>query len=374
MQATPATWQMLIDDGWVGKRDMKVLCGGDTLSGDLLDALATRSASVWNMYGPTETTIWSTTGRGVPGAGVTSLGRPIQHTDVHLLDAQLQHVPVGVPGEICIGGDGLARGYLGRPDLTAERFVPHPFARDPGSRLYRTGDRARLRIDGSLEFIGRADHQIKLRGFRIDPSEIELVLRTQPSVREGVVTVYEDHRNDKALVAYIVGESSNESSIRAQLAATLPGYMIPASFVFMSRLPLTPNGKLDRHALPKPYVRAHALRHAPDGELEVAIANIWREVLGTEHVGASDNFFDLGGHSLLVHHVQRRLEHTLGRDIPILELFRHPTVATLARYLNRTLSPAQSRDGRHSECHPRVAGATRLDQLKQRRLHVRSHR
>ena len=377
MQATPATWQMLLDAGWTGKRDMKVWCGGEALSVGLADRLVSRCATVWNMYGPTETTIYSTIDQVRTGDGI-GLGRPIENTEIYVLDSERQAVPIGVSGEIYVGGDGLSRGYLGRPDLTAERFVPDSFSSEPGRRLYRTGDRARLRADDSLEFLGRADHQIKMRGFRIDPSEIEGAARTHPLVHDAVVVAREHPRGDKALVAYVVGDPAIDVSLREQLAATLPSYMVPAAIVFLSSLPLTPNGKVDRKALPLPssdLAATSAQSRAPADGLERTIAEIWCDVLKVDSVSPADNFFDLGGHSLLLNRVRMQLARTLHREIPALELFRHPSVAALARYLGDSSMEAAAG---HSPALPtdpadgRSEGTARLRQMRQRRQTPRS--
>jgi amino acid adenylation domain-containing protein len=370
MQATPATWRMLVEAGWTGKGDMTVLCGGEALSVELAAQLVSGCAAVWNMYGPTETTIWSTTGLVRAGEGGIGLGRPIENTDVHVLDSQRQPVPIGVSGELYIGGDGLARGYLGRPDLTAERFVPHPFSVEPGRRLYRTGDRVRLRADGALDYLGRADHQIKLRGFRIDPSEIERAVAAHPLVHQAVVVAHEDRRGDTTLVAYVVGDPSSEASLRDRLTATLPGYMVPSAIVFLSALPLTPNGKVDRRALPAPAAAAAGApprSRAPADGLERTIADSWCEVLNIDRVGAADNFFDVGGHSLLLNRVRAQLERRLAREIPMLELFRHPTVATLARYLGDSSLAAAG-----GPPEGRTEGSLRLRKSRERRQAARS--
>ncbi len=369
MQATPATWQMLIDAGWMGKPDLRVWCGGEALPSELAAQLVTRSAALWNMYGPTETTIWSTTAPTRPGDHAIGLGGPIENTEIHVLDEQGHIVPIGVSGEIYIGGDGLARGYLGRPELTAERFVPDPFSSRPGRRLYRTGDRARLRADGSLESLGRADHQIKRRGYRIELGEIEAAARAHPDVQAAVAT-YDHVRGDKALVAYVVGKSSSEAAIRTHLAAAVPGYMMPASIVFLSALPLTPNGKVDRKALPPPpaFPVPDLPYRDPQG-VERMIVEIWRQVLEIDRVGVTDNFFDLGGHSLLLNRVRAHLERSLAREISVVELFRHPTVAALARYLGD--APVNAPDSwqvtEADRLQVRSDGAARLRLIRQRR-------
>ena len=255
MQATPATWRMLIDAGWSGKKDLNILCGGEALSRELASELLERGASLWNLYGPTESTIWSTLYRVENVDGAVPIGRPIANTEIYILDADLKPVPIGVPGELHIGGAGLARGYLNRPELTAERFIANPFSDGSQARLYKTGDLARYRADGNIEHLGRLDHQVKIRGFRIELGEIESVLSQHPGVRQSVVMAREDKPGDKRLVAYIVpnlGSNSNTSELRNFLKSKLPEHMVPAAFVELGALPLTPNGKIDRGALPVP--------------------------------------------------------------------------------------------------------------------------
>ncbi len=255
MQATPATWQMLIHSGWDGCQGLKVLCGGEALPDSLAQELCLRCGEVWNLYGPTETTIWSTMFRVTNGNTQGSIGRPIANTQVYVLDAGRNPVPIGVPGELYIGGTGLARGYLNRPKLTTERFVANPFSDDPSARLYRTGDRCRWRADGNLEFLGRLDDQVKLRGFRIELGEIESVLNEHRDVAHSVVVLREDRPGDKRLVAYFVAASDTTLSfpeLRRYLASRLPDYMLPAAMVVLDSLPLTSSGKIDRRSLPVP--------------------------------------------------------------------------------------------------------------------------
>ncbi len=294
-----------------------------------------------NMYGITETTVHVTyrpvTGEDVDAGAVSPVGVPLRDLRVHLADRHGSPVPAGVPGEMLVGGAGVARGYLGRPELTAERFVPDPFSPEPGARLYRSGDRARWRADGDLEYLGRIDQQVKVRGFRIEPGEIEAALVDHPSVREAVVLVREDRPGDRRLVAYVVavdGEEPRAGELRSRLAARLPEHMVPAAFVVLDAIPLTSNGKTDRRALPVPEAPAGGAETvAPRSETERTVAGVWREVLELREVGAHDNFFELGGHSLLLARVHGRLREVLGREVPIVDLFRFPTVSSLARHL-----------------------------------------
>jgi amino acid adenylation domain-containing protein len=334
MQATPASWRMLLDAGWEGAPGLKALCGGEALPRELADRLLGATGELWNLYGPTETTIWSTVERVGPGGGAVSIGAPIANTRVYLLDRSLEPVPAGVPGELYIGGEGVARGYLGRPVLTAERFIPDAFSREPGSgaRLYRTGDRVRRRADGALEYLGRTDQQVKVRGFRIEPGEIEAALRAQPQVREAVAVVREGPQGDPRLVAYVVageGASPAAAELRAALRERLPEHMVPGAFVVLESIPLTPNGKVDRRALPAPEAESAAYV-APRTPVEEVLAGIWAELLGTGRVGVEESFFDLGGHSLLATRVVSRARQAFGVEVPLRALFEAPTVAGLA--------------------------------------------
>ena len=341
MQATPSGWRLLIEAGWQGTDHLKILCGGEALPGDLAEELLKRGASVWNMFGPTETTIWSTIHLVETGKSVVSIGRPISNTEIYLMDRGLEIVPTGVPGELYIGGEGLARGYLNRPHLTAERFIPHPFSRKPGARLYKTGDLARYMTGGTIEFLGRADHQVKVRGFRIELGEIEASLMRHPSVREAVVVAREDVPGDKRLMSYIVPvqqEPPSAGELRRFLKDRLPDYMVPAGFEVMESLPLTPNGKVDRKALPAAGNMRPALEAVyvePQTELEQMIAAAWRESLRLDKVGVDDNFFDLGGHSLLTIQVHNKLRSSFDCDLSIIDLFRFPTISSLAKHLSR---------------------------------------
>jgi amino acid adenylation domain-containing protein len=339
MQATPSTWRLLLSSGWRGTPGLKALCGGEPLPRDLAGALLSRCGELWNLYGPTETTIWSARHRVEQGEGPVPIGRPIENTQLHILDRHGQLLPVGVPGELHIGGAGVAHGYHRRPELTAEKFVPDPFRNDPRARLYRTGDLACRLPDGTIRFLGRLDHQVKLRGHRIELEEIEHALRRHDAVRDCVVLAREDTPGDQRLVAWIVAAGSPAPAagqLRAFLAATLPEYMVPGAFHFLDDLPRTPNGKLDRQALttgPLPDADACCGFVPPDSPLERGIAEIWQQVLGLERVGLDDNFFDLGGHSLLLAQVQAKLADMLGCELTMVELFQHPTVRALAARL-----------------------------------------
>jgi acyl-CoA synthetase (AMP-forming)/AMP-acid ligase II/acyl carrier protein len=335
MQATPATWRMLLDAGWTGSPNLQILCGGETLPRNLAERLLTKGARLWNLYGPTETTIWSALHLVESGDGPVPLGRPIAQTQHHVFDRHLQPLPIGIPGELYIGGAGLARGYLNQSDLTAQRFIPDPSSSLPNARLYRTGDTVRRMTDGNLEFLGRFDQQVKLRGYRIELGEIETALATHPDVREARAIVREDTPGDQRLIAYFIPNSPahpTTAQLRAFLQSRLPEYMLPAATVVLDRWPLTPNGKLDIAALPQPQrpQSAPTPRSAPQTKLEQDIAAIWQETLRVERVGLDENFFDLGGHSLLLAQMHSRLRDRLHLDLSMLDLFRHPTVASLA--------------------------------------------
>jgi amino acid adenylation domain-containing protein len=337
MQATPATWRMLLDAGWRARPDLRLLCGGEALNRELADRLVD-CGETWNMYGPTETTIWSSTHRvdAAEEAAIVSLGRPIANTGFYVVDERMHLVPTGVPGELLIGGDGVTRGYLNRPELTAERFICDPFSTTGGARLYRTGDRVRWDADGRLEYLGRLDHQVKIRGFRIETGEIEAVLAEHEQILQAVVTAHEDFAGNDQLVAYVVTEAGAEvstSELRRHLSAHLPEYMIPAVFVPLAELPLTANGKLDRKALPAPDGSRPVLERefvAPRSETEKLLAEIWSEVLGVSQVGIHDNFFELGGHSLLATTVISRIRASFSVELPLRYLFEARTIARLA--------------------------------------------
>lgn len=319
LQATPATWRLLLDADWQPQRPLRAFCGGEALPRDLADALLPRVSELWNLYGPTETTVWSTLERVAPSPASITIGRPIANTQVYILSAEGQIQPPGVPGELWIGGDGVALGYHRRPELTSERFMPDRFGTRPEGRLYRTGDLARWNAQGRLQHLGRLDHQVKVRGFRIELGEIESELAGHPAIKHALVLAREASPGDARLVAYLVfhpGHDLTASDVRRHLRRRLPDYMIPAIVVALAAVPLTPNGKIDRAALPDPFAHAErvaARMHVPPAPgLEETIARIWREVLQVQAVGAEDNFFDLGGHSLLSFKVVTAVERSTG--------------------------------------------------------------
>jgi hypothetical protein len=319
------------------------MVGGEALPPTLARELTSLvRGKVMNMYGPTETTIWSAVHTLDSVEATIPLGRPLVNQAIYILDRRQQPLPVGVPGELVIGGKGVVRGYLHRPELTAEKFLPHPFEGAAGGRVYRTGDLARLRPDGMVEFLGRLDHQVKVRGYRIELGEIEAALLANPSVREAVVMAREDVPGDLRLVAYLVAGSEPLAlgELRDRLRDRLPDFMVPAHFVTLDALPQTPNGKIDRKALPAPDVAQPPTAEpasfvAPTSDLEQTIAGIWRDVLKVIQVGTRDNFFDLGGHSLLAVQTHRRLKEVLQRDLSITDIFRFPTIQSLSAYLGR---------------------------------------
>jgi len=327
LQATPSTWRMLIEEGWTGSDRLRALCGGEALSSDLAEALLPRVKELWNLYGPTETTIWSSVEKIEPGDRVLSIGRPIANTQLYVLDQAGEPVSVGVAGEIWIGGDGVALGYHRRPELTAERFVHDRFTDRPGGRLYRTGDLGRWLSDGRLQHLGRIDNQVKIRGFRIEPGEIEAALNAHPMVRQSAVVTREARPGDVRIVAYIVvndGEDLTVSEVRRYLRASLPDYMIPSFVMTLQSLPLTANGKLDRGALPNVFRSVGddvAVSEPPATKMEQLLASIWRETLRVDKINAGDKFFDLGGHSLLAIRVAVALQKQTGWRMDPRSLF-----------------------------------------------------
>jgi amino acid adenylation domain-containing protein len=343
MQATPATWRLLIEAGWQGSPGLKILCGGEPLALELGKELSRRSGSVWNLYGPTETTIWSSIYR-VSGqeSGTTPIGRPVANTSIHILDQHGNRVPVNVSGEIYIGGAGVAHGYWNRPELTAERFVPNRLEPERGGRLYRTGDLGRWRSNGEIEYLGRVDTQIKLRGQRIELGEIESVLASHVAVREAVVAVRGEGEQQK-LAAYLVLQEAvaapSAGELRRYLRAKLPEAMVPAGYWQIEKVPLLASGKVNRGGLSggKALVDQEEWVGART-ETEAQLAAIWRELLKVEKVGVEQNFFELGGHSLLVLQMTARMRRVLEVEMPVRSVFDAPTIAALAREVEKVRS------------------------------------
>jgi acyl-coenzyme A synthetase/AMP-(fatty) acid ligase/acyl carrier protein len=317
-----------------------VVCSGEELPASLQQKFfeVLPQVQLSNLYGPTEAavdvTYWEC--RADDQSSRVPIGRPISNIQIYVLDRTLQPVPLGVAGELYIGGDGVGRGYLNRPELTAERFLRDPFSNDPSARMYKTGDLGRWRADGTIEYFGRNDHQVKIRGFRIELGEIEAQLTRHEQVQEAVVLAREDEPGEKRLVAYLIASDSADEpsveSLRVHLKASLPEYMVPSAFVVLERLPLTPNGKLDRRALPAPELDAYGSRQyeAPQGEVEQILAGIWQELLRVERVGRHDNFFELGGHSLHGMRLVVKVEELLEVRISVVAVFRFPTIQGLA--------------------------------------------
>jgi hypothetical protein len=342
MQCTPSMARLMtLDDrARAALRGLQCfLVGGEALPGALVGEIgALTDAHIENMYGPTETTIWSSTQTATAGDGITGIGTPIANTQMYVLDIDRQPVPVGAPGELFIGGDGVTRGYLYRDELTRERFLPDPF-RGGDARMYRTGDLVRWLPDGTLGFIGRVDHQVKLRGYRIELGEIESRLNERSEIREAIVIAREDAPGDKRLVAYMTVDAEiDEDQLRTHLGASLPEYMVPSHFVVLDAFPLTPNAKVDRKKLPAPgeVKRAKAAAYvAPDSDTEVKIAEVWKKVLGASQAGSRDNFFELGGHSLLAVQAHRELKGMFpSATLSITDIFRFPTLGELAAHLD----------------------------------------
>ena len=340
LQATPATWRVLLDAGWKGSPKLKVLVGGEALPKDLAELLTERAGEVWNMYGPTETTVWSTCAKVTAHVERISVGHPIANTQIYMLDSALRPTPIGVPGELCIGGDGVAAGYWERPDLTGDRFVPDPFRNGGNAMIYRTGDQARFTDDGSIEFLGRMDNQVKVRGFRIELGEIETVLAKHEAVRQCAVAARNHPSGEKVLVAYVVPEAESGlpmNSIMAALQKHLPGYMVPSIYESVDSLPQTANGKLDRKRLPEPRWKTQAAESRDDREptdTERRLMGLWENLLKVQPVGLTRNFFALGGSSLLAVKLFAEIQTEFGKDLPLILIFEHPTVESLAKMID----------------------------------------
>ena len=345
MQATPATWNLLLASKWQGNQNLKVLCGGEALPIKLAKELLERSASVWNVYGPTETTIWSSINKinnsifdeNSEDTSV-SIGKPIDNTQIYILDEYLNSVPVGIPGEIHIGGDGLALGYLNRSDLTQQKFIENPLFKNH-SKLYKTGDLARFLADGQIRYLGRLDHQVKVRGYRIELGEIETFLNKYPDIKNAIVSIVGENNDDKKIVAYLIAKNGRKldwEAIRNYLSRYLPRYMLPSNYVKLEKFPLTPNGKIDRKSLPIPEssnVLAIKSNIMPRNIDEKRLAKYWCDSLNIEKVGIDDNFFDIGGHSLMMIKIHSMLEKDYKRQFSVVDLFHYPTIRTLAKFL-----------------------------------------
>jgi non-ribosomal peptide synthetase component F len=356
LQLVPSLLRMLLDEPGFERCESlrRVVCGGEALPAELQERFHARlKAELHNFYGPTEAaidvTFWSH--EHANGRQIVPLGRPITNTQIFLLSSAWQPAPIGAPGELCIGGANLGRGYLNRPELTAEKFIPNPFGGKRGERLYRTGDLARYLPDGAIEYLGRADHQVKIRGFRIELGEIEAALRQHPALREAAVLAREDRTGAKRLVAYVTsGEepAPTVSELRAFLKGKAPEHMIPSAFVFLEAMPLTPNGKVNRRALPEPdHSRPDlgAAFVAPRTLTEEKLAELWSQLLGVERVGIYDNFFELGGHSLLATQLVSRVRETFGVELSLIKLFESPVIAELAATISQSQDDGQEANG-----------------------------
>ncbi|MGN7610534.1 amino acid adenylation domain-containing protein [Magnetococcales bacterium HHB-1] len=338
MQATPATWHMLLDLDWPSMPHLKILCGGEALSLNLAKRLQPKCGSLWNMYGPTETTVWSTV-ESIDhlldeSTKPISIGRPIANTQIYIVDKHLNLLPTGVPGEMLIGGDGLAMGYLNRPELTREKFISNPFSEFTGTRLYRTGDLVHYGMDGRLEYKNRIDNQVKVRGFRIELGEIETLLSRHKAVQNAVVVVNQEDNETGILIAYLIYKENLEATdkqLRKMLKQHLPDYMIPTFFVTLKKFPLTPNGKVNRRALPKPDMEKQREQIiTARNSTELQLVTLWEEVLQREPIGIRDNFFELGGHSLTAVRLMTRINDCFNRHLPLATLFQGATIEQLA--------------------------------------------
>jgi amino acid adenylation domain-containing protein len=343
MQATPSTWRLLLESQWQGSPNLKILTGAEPISIDLVTQLLPKSSSVWNLYGPTETTVWSTAYQVKDHRQRVSIGKPIANTEIYILDSHLQPVPIGIAGELYIGGAGLARGYWHQPDLTAEKFIPHPFRDDPAARIYRTGDLARYLPAGDIECLGRIDFQVKLRGFRIELGEIEALLCQHPGIAQAIAIIREDKPGDQRLVSYVILDrlsidpAPTIRQLREFLTSKLPSYMVPAAFVSIDSFPLTPNGKIDRRALPI-YEHSRQLDDtfvASQDEVEVQLTKMWEQVLGIKQIGIKDNFFELGGHSLLAVRLIAEIDRVWHQKLPLATFLAAPTISEFADVLRQ---------------------------------------
>ncbi len=351
MQATPATWQMLLDSGWNGKHDLRVFCGGEALPRELAESLLPCTRAVWNLYGPTETTIWSTVDKVESQPGCVPIGRPIANTTIYILDDNHKALPPGFTGHLFIGGDGLARGYYNQPELTTEKFIDLLLPNGRKERVYQTGDLARFLPDGKVDFLGRSDTQVKLRGYRLELEEIETHLCQHGQVEQAVVIKRDDMPGGENLVGYLICSGSTEgliAELRNFLAERLPDYMRPATYVIIEEFPLTPNKKIDRLALPAPQLVRSELAveyTAPQSPTEKILVDILNMAFATEEVGIRDNFFELGGDSLLALQLLTEISHVFNRELPVEVFLRNPTVEHLALYLDTIPDERETADG-----------------------------
>lgn len=343
MQATPYTWRIMLEAGWNKETTLKAICGGEALPAELAERILTCASSLWNVYGPTETTIWSTV-KEITSTDKITIGRPIDNTSIYILDKFLRPLGIGIPGEIYIGGDGVAKGYLNRGELTAEKFIVDPFTKIPGAKMYNTGDLGRFMPDGEIECLGRVDAQVKIRGYRIETGEIEYNLVNNTNIKEAVVLARPDSFGIDKLVAFVVvnkesaiqDEATQVQNWKETLRNSVPDYMVPDNFVVMDEMPLTPNGKVDKKVLAKHGISVVDTGHgfvAPRTDVEQMVAGIWKEYLGIDKIGVYDNFFELGGHSLIAVQVMTRIEKETGKRLPLAALFETSTVEKLALML-----------------------------------------
>ncbi|BBM85629.1 non-ribosomal peptide synthetase [Candidatus Uabimicrobium amorphum] len=329
MQATPSLWTSLLDDGWKGNSHLKILCGGEELNQNLASELLQKCRALWNVYGPTETTIWSTSCR-VKSSQIVTIGKPIANTQLYVMQKN-RLCAIGVPGELCISGWGVAQGYLNRPQLTQNKFVDNPY--QAGRKMYKTGDLVRWLPNGEIQFLGRIDDQIKVRGFRMEPGEVETTLRQHPDITHALVVAQKDQHHHQILVAYIVAPQSTSSQLRLWLQSKLPQYMIPTHFVVLDKFPLTPNNKIDRQALPQNFITTAKTYVLPKNPMEEQIHKIWQKVLKINNISTNDNFFELGGHSLLAIRMISQVRETFQQDIPLQSIFLAPTIQRFAQLL-----------------------------------------
>ena len=349
IQATPVTYKIMLAAGWEERLPLKILCCGEPMSKDLAQKLTARCGTLWNMYGPTETTIYSTGKQIMASDEIITIGRPIHNTQVYILDEHLNPLPEGSVGELYIAGDGVARGYLNRPELTPEKFVPNPFDKSRQGKMYRTGDLGKFMTDGEIHCLGRIDQQVKVRGYRIELGEIEHALVTQAGVSEAVAVAREGRPGDQRLIAYVVTSPplANDAFVsqvlvwRTKLRDVLPVYMVPTDFVSLPQLPITPNGKIDRNALPKPASMLPANRDEaePTTESEKLVTAVWKEALGLEKMGIDTDFFELGGHSMIAVQVMTQLEKKTGKRLPLSTLLTYPTIRKLAQLVQTDAKP-----------------------------------